>query len=118
MFKFSMLDQRELSPMLLFSTMLLVVSAFNYGFSDQAFASCQAMEPFIRQFGVYDKTTKTWIVEPLFTSLYNSLKAGAQIIGICSLLESRDDFAHTRLQECLPGAISAIDMDDKCVYLQ
>jgi hypothetical protein len=86
MFNFSLLDRQD-SLMLLFSTTLLVVSAFNYGFSDQAFASCKAMDSFIRQFGVYDKTTETWKVEPLFTSLYNSLKAGAQIVGMFSLLE-------------------------------
>lgn len=68
--------------MLLFSTTLLVVSAFNYGFSDQAFASCQAMNSFERQFGVYNEKTGEWALEPLFTSLYNSLKAGGQIIGM------------------------------------
>jgi hypothetical protein len=72
------------SPMLFFSTTLLVVSAFNYGFSDQAFASCQAMDSFTRQFGVYDESTGEWALEPLFTSLYNSIKAGGQIIGWCS----------------------------------
>lgn len=75
------LEKWGVSPMLLFSTTLLVVSAFNYGFSDQAFASCQAMDSFTRQFGVYKETTGEWELEPLFTSLYNSLKAGGQIIG-------------------------------------
>ncbi|KAJ5966214.1 general substrate transporter [Penicillium waksmanii] len=70
------------SPMLFFSTTLLVVSAFNYGFSDQAFASCQAMDSFNRQFGVYEESTGEWAIEPLFTSLYNSIKAGGQIIGV------------------------------------
>ena len=75
------LEKWGVSPMLLFSTTLLVVSAFNYGFSDQAFASCQAMDSFTRQFGVYKEATGEWELEPLFTSLYNSLKAGGQIIG-------------------------------------
>jgi SP family sugar:H+ symporter-like MFS transporter len=87
MFNSVPLRNQGLSLTLLFSATLLVVSAFNYGFSDQAFASCQAMEPFIRQFGIFDKTTGVWKVQPLFTSLYNSLKAGAQIVGMFSLLE-------------------------------
>lgn len=85
--------------MLMFSTCLLVLSAFNYGFSDQAFASCQAMEAFIRQFGVYNKQTRTWIVEPLFTSLYNSLKAGAQIIGI-ALNRYGKSLTHLSIKVC------------------
>ncbi|CAI7630766.1 unnamed protein product [Penicillium manginii] len=68
--------------MLFFSTALLFVSAFNYGFSDQAFASCQAMDSFTRQFGVYKESTGKWALDPLFTSLYNSIKAGGQIIGV------------------------------------
>ncbi|CAI7646358.1 unnamed protein product [Penicillium pancosmium] len=76
------LERWGVSPMLFFSTALLVVSAFNYGFSDQAFASCQAMDSFTRQFGVYDESTGEWALEPLFTSLYNSIKAGGQIIGV------------------------------------
>ncbi|KAJ5604620.1 sugar transport protein [Penicillium lagena] len=68
--------------MLILSTALLVISAFNYGFSDQAFASCQAIEAFIRQFGRYDKVLEAYEAPPLFTALYNSLKAGTQIIGV------------------------------------
>jgi hypothetical protein len=75
------ISRRTLSPMLILSTGLLVISAFNYGFSDQAFASCQAMDAFDRQFGFYNEKTHAWKLHPLFTSLYNSLKAGGQIIG-------------------------------------
>ncbi|PYH89951.1 sugar transport protein [Aspergillus ellipticus CBS 707.79] len=73
---------RRWSPMLIFTTFLLALSAFNYGFSDQAFASCQAMDSFTRQFGFYDAKTHTYKLHPLFTSLYNSLKAGTQILGV------------------------------------
>lgn len=83
-----LLERWGVSPMLLFSTGLLVVSAFNYGFSDQAFASSQAMDAFARQFGVYEEVKGEWALEPLFTSLYNSLKAGGQIIGWCALVHS------------------------------
>lgn len=72
----------SLSPTLLFTTAVLVTSAFNYGFSDQAFASCQAMDPFAKQFGSFDKKTLTYAISPLFKSLYNSLKAGAQVVGM------------------------------------
>jgi hypothetical protein len=68
--------------MLILSASLLVISAFNYGFSDQPFASCQAMDAFDRQFGFYYEQSQTWNLHPLFTSLYNSLKAGGQIIGV------------------------------------
>lgn len=69
------------SPMLLFATGLLALSAFNYGLSDQAFSSCQAMDSFIREFGKYDASEGTYAIPALYTSLYNSLKAGGQIIG-------------------------------------
>ncbi|KAJ5587474.1 general substrate transporter, partial [Penicillium hispanicum] len=76
------LHRQAVSPMLIFSTGLLIISAFNYGFSDQAFASCQAMDSFTRQFGVYHAATHTWKLQPLFKSLYNSVKAGGQLIGV------------------------------------
>ncbi|PYH30452.1 sugar transport protein [Aspergillus neoniger CBS 115656] len=77
-----MASQKQWSRMLIFTTVLLAVSAFNYGFSDQAFSSCQAMDSFARQFGVYHPSTGKYKVKPLFTSLYNSLKAGTQIVGV------------------------------------
>ncbi|CAK7207997.1 hypothetical protein SEUCBS139899_010831, partial [Sporothrix eucalyptigena] len=70
-----------LSPMLILTTALLAISAFNYGFSDQAFASCQAMYPFVKQFGRFEKKTQTYVIDPLFKSLYNSLKSGAQAVA-------------------------------------
>ncbi|OJJ94943.1 hypothetical protein ASPACDRAFT_1908656 [Aspergillus aculeatus ATCC 16872] len=75
-------EKWNLSSMLLFSTALLALSAFNYGLSDQAFSSCQAMDSFIRQFGKYDASTDTWKIPALDTSLYNSIKAAGQIIGV------------------------------------
>lgn len=39
------------------------------------------MNSFERQFGVYNEKMGEWALEPLFTSLYNSLKAAGQIIG-------------------------------------
>ncbi|GLI74262.1 hypothetical protein PoHVEF18_002499 [Penicillium ochrochloron] len=40
------------------------------------------MDAFDRQFGFYNEKTHAWKLHPLFTSLYNSLKAGGQIIDI------------------------------------
>lgn len=83
-----------ISPMLMFSVGILVLSAFNYGFSDQAFASCQAMDSFTRQFGVYSEKMHKYKLEPLFKSLYNSLKAGGQILGLFLLSPSHILCAH------------------------
>lgn len=71
-----------ISPMLMLSVGVLVLSAFNYGFSDQAFSTVQAMDSFERQFGYYDASEDEWALKPLFKSLYNSCKAGGQIIGL------------------------------------
>ncbi|KAJ5945675.1 general substrate transporter [Penicillium verhagenii] len=75
-------ERWAISPMLLFSTGLLVLSAFNYGLSDQAFSSCQAMDSFINQFGKYNAKKDEYAIPALDTSLYNSLKAAGQIIGV------------------------------------
>ncbi|KAJ5939025.1 general substrate transporter [Penicillium verhagenii] len=75
-------ERWAISPMLLFSTGLLVLSAFNYGLSDQAFSSCQAMDSFINQFGKYNAKKGEYAIPALDTSLYNSLKAAGQIIGV------------------------------------
>lgn len=52
---------------------LVAISTFNYGFDNQAFATTQSMEPFIRQFGVYNATTKTFELEAYWLSLFGSL---------------------------------------------
>ncbi|KAJ5107210.1 general substrate transporter [Penicillium angulare] len=75
-------QKKEFSSVLLFSTALLALSAFNYGLSDQAFSSCQAMDSFIRQFGKYDASTDAWAIPALYTSMYNSIKAAGQIVGV------------------------------------
>lgn len=74
------------SSTLIISISLLVLSAFNYGFSDQAFATTQAMNSFIKEFGEHNVNTNTYAIPALFTSLYNSLKAGGQIVGYYHLL--------------------------------
>lgn len=53
--------------------LLIAVSTFNYGFDNQAFATTQAMEPFTRQFGVYNPKTKKYALETYWLSLFNSI---------------------------------------------
>ncbi|KAH6652562.1 general substrate transporter [Truncatella angustata] len=52
---------------------LVAVSTFNYGFDNQAFATTQSMEPFIRQFGVYNETSRAYELEAYWLSLFSSL---------------------------------------------
>jgi len=53
--------------------LLIAVSQFNYGFDNQAFATSQAMDSFIRQFGSYNAKTKKYYIETYWSSLFNSL---------------------------------------------
>lgn len=66
---------------LICSITLLVLSSFNYGISDQAFASTQATNAFAKQFGDFDVESKTYVIPALYLSLLNSLKAGSQLFG-------------------------------------
>lgn len=52
---------------------LVAVSTFNYGFDNQAFATTQSMEPFIKQFGVYNDKSKSYELEAYWLSLFSSL---------------------------------------------
>lgn len=70
---------------LICSIALLCLSSFNYGFSDQAFASTQATNAFTQQFGVLNAKTKKYALSALYLSLLNSLKAGTQLVGKSSL---------------------------------
>jgi hypothetical protein len=55
------------------SCVLIAVSTFNYGFDNQAFATTQAMDAFDKQFGVWNEKTGTYVLEPSWLSLFNSL---------------------------------------------
>lgn len=63
------------------SISLLALSSFNYGISDQAFASTQATNAFAKQFGDFEQKSKVYVIPPLYLSLLNSLKAGSQLLG-------------------------------------
>lgn len=74
------------------SCVLIAVSTFNYGFDNQAFATTQAMDAFDKQFGVWNEKTGTYVLEPSWISLFNSLNyigfaAGEyQVKSSCALL--------------------------------
>ncbi|RGP60773.1 hypothetical protein FSPOR_10454 [Fusarium sporotrichioides] len=64
---------RYFNRRLTLSCVLIAVSTFNYGFDNQAFATTQAMDAFDKQFGVWNEATETYILEPSWLSLFNSL---------------------------------------------
>lgn len=57
---------------LLFSCLLIALAQVNFGMDQAAFGSTQAMIPFEEKFGIYDETTKAYIIEPKFLSYLNS----------------------------------------------
>ncbi|PVH83886.1 general substrate transporter [Cadophora sp. DSE1049] len=61
---------------------LLFLCSFNYGFSDQAFASTQATSAYARQFGDFNPRMKKFVLPALYLSLLNSLKAGTHLVGV------------------------------------
>ncbi|GJN74737.1 hypothetical protein PLICBS_008830 [Purpureocillium lilacinum] len=48
---------KEFTPMVLFMTFYLAVTAWNYGYDVSVFAGVQAMDPFVRRFGSYNAVT-------------------------------------------------------------
>ncbi len=72
---------KDWNSTLIFTMALLFVSAWNYGFSDQSFASTQATSAFTKQFGELNPKTKKFALPTLYLSLLNSLKAGTQLVG-------------------------------------
>ena len=58
---------------LLASVALIAISTFNYGFDNQAFATTQAMNHFVKQFGHYNSTSRKYVLDSQWLSLFNSL---------------------------------------------
>ena len=73
----------EFSPTLICAIALLFLSSFNYGLSNQAFASSQATDAFGKQFGDYKAKTHKYVLPALYLSLLNSIKSATQLIGKC-----------------------------------
>ncbi|KAH6662287.1 hypothetical protein B0J14DRAFT_662862 [Halenospora varia] len=61
------------TPRLTITVMLIAFSQFNFGFEQQGFAATQAMDAFDRQFGTFNRKTKTYVLEPKWLSLFNPL---------------------------------------------
>ncbi|KAG4437829.1 hypothetical protein IFR05_006675 [Cadophora sp. M221] len=76
------LRPRDFNLILVCSFALLFLCSFNYGFSDQAFASTQATNSFAKQFGDFKPKSKKYVLPALYLSLLNSLKAGTQLVGV------------------------------------
>jgi MFS family permease len=64
---------RYFNRTLFFSVLVVAVSTFNYGFDNQAFATTQSMEAFIRHFGEYNSSTGSYELDSQWLSLFNSL---------------------------------------------
>ncbi|KAH6673458.1 general substrate transporter [Halenospora varia] len=84
-------QRKYFNQRLALSCSLIALSSFNYGFDNQAFATTQAMNAFTKQFGDYNAKKKTYALDPVWLSLFNSLVYigfGAGVI-IGSLISSR-----------------------------
>ncbi|KAH8671636.1 general substrate transporter [Xylariales sp. PMI_506] len=82
---------RYFNRTLAYTVALIALSTFNYGFDNQAFSTTQSMTPFVEQFGTYNATTKAYVLETYWLSLFNSLNyiSFAIGVGIGSLASSR-----------------------------
>ena len=82
---------KDWNSTLVFTMALLFVSAWNYGFSDQSFASTQATSAFTKQFGERNPKTNKFALSTLYLSLLNSLKAGTQLFGASTETKAKND---------------------------
>lgn len=73
---------RSFNGQLAFAVALLMFSQVNYGMDLAAFSTTQAMNAFIKKFGVFDPVSKKYRIEPYFLSLLNSLTYVGQVTGV------------------------------------
>ena len=66
---------------LAFSVTLVAISAANYGFDNQGFSAAQAMQPFAKQFGVYDSSKDQYELQAYWLSLYSSVVWAGFAVG-------------------------------------
>ena len=64
---------RAFNKRLIYCCSLIAVSQINFGLDQAVFSNTQAMTPFNVQFGKYNPATETYLIEPYFLSLMNSL---------------------------------------------
>jgi SP family sugar:H+ symporter-like MFS transporter len=62
---------RHFNKQLILSCTLIALSSFNYAFDNQGYATTQAMDAFIRQFGDYNPTTKKYALGVRWLSFFN-----------------------------------------------
>ena len=67
---------------LIYAITLIALSQINFGFDQGVFTNTQAMTPFERKFGIWNSTRDTWVIEPYFLSLLNSLNYIGFAFGI------------------------------------
>jgi MFS family permease len=58
---------------LVYACAFLALSQFNFGMDQAAFNNTQAMPAFKRQFGSFDETTGTYVLDTVFLSTLNSV---------------------------------------------
>ncbi|TPX12979.1 uncharacterized protein E0L32_006624 [Thyridium curvatum] len=64
------------------TVLLIAFSQFNFGFDNQGFASTQAMDAFIKQFGSYNEKTKKYYLDPVWVSFFNGFMYIGQASGV------------------------------------
>lgn len=67
---------------LLYSCGIIALSQLNFGMDQSAFANTQAMPFFKQQFGTYNETTGTYVLETVFLSLLNSVQFIGFVFGL------------------------------------
>lgn len=83
MLGFGHLALRETFNRRLCLTILLITfSQFNFGFDQQGYSATQAMDSFIRQFGVHDMKKKKYVLETQWLSYFNGFMYLGQAFGM------------------------------------
>ena len=80
------------TPRLTAAVSLIALSSLNYGFDNQGFSAAQAMEPFAKQFGVYDSKKQTYELQAWWLSLYSSVVWAGFAVGELAIVEPTPSF--------------------------
>ncbi|KAJ6023663.1 sugar transporter [Penicillium herquei] len=82
---------RHFNRRLALSFLVIAISTLNYGFDQNGYTVIQAMDPFINQFGDYDKSSGTYVLSPSWLSLFNALNYIGYAFGVIigSLVSNR-----------------------------
>lgn len=81
----------QFNRVLALSCLLLISSSFSHGFDNQGFATIQAMNPFVEQFGEYQASSKSHAIPAYFLSYLNSFQYIGFAVGLAigSYISSR-----------------------------